>query len=223
MKKKLVILLSFLFVFSFALTAQAKSVQLTKNKKYRVGKTILTFKEGTKVELFPNNAVKSAKMAGNLNYYYNNRKIIFEGSPRSIYFHKNGRIRMGVIGRRTTVPTKEGLMTAKPNTGVSFHDNGHVNMLISYGVPKIKGVLFKSSKQIYFHKKNGKLHYSTLLRDTKYSGLIFKKNTYLYFHNNGKLAKGTLAKGKTVKKGLFKKKKLKAGKTYSFNRKGRVK
>jgi hypothetical protein len=95
-------------------------------------------------------------------------------------------------------------------------------MLISYGVPKIKGIRFKKSKQIYFHKKNGKLHYGTLLRDTKYKGFTFKKDTYLYFHNNGKLAKGTLAKGKTFKI-LFAKKKLKAGKTYSFNRKGKVK
>jgi len=132
---------------------------------------------------------------------------------------------MGAIMKNTVVPTKEGTVFARKNTGVKFHDSGHVNLVIPVKYTKIKGVYFEGNKQLYFHKKNGKFHYGTLAGDSKVRGITFKKGTKLYFHDNGKLAKGTVAKNKTVKKGLLKikKKKLKAGKTYSFNRKGKVK
>ncbi len=222
--KKISIVLLNLFVCSvISQTLFAADITLKKDTRYKVKNGSLVFKKGTKITFYKMNVVKSGEMRSDLIYTYNGKKIVFQGSPQLIYFHENGTIYMGSVNKVTEVPVKGGRIFAKPDTGISFHDNGHVRLVIPNGYTSLNKILFSGGKQIYFHKKNGEVAEGTLAKDTTIKGLTFKKGTIIYFHTNGKVKKGTLAKGKTVKTNLLKKKKLIAGKTYEFDSKGKVK
>ncbi len=216
-------------VMSFSLSGICLFAQpgetLKQDTRFKIQGGYITFKSGTTVTYHKNHSIESGYMSNGLVYNYQKRKILFLANPQKIYFHPNGAIRMGSIGVRTYVPTKVGLLPARANTGISFHDNGQVDLIISDGDLKINGAIFKANTQIYFHKKNGAFHYGTLESDQRIKGITFKGGTYLYFHDNGKIAEGTVAVDTTVKKGLLKlaKKTLKAGKTYKFDRNGNVK
>lgn len=208
--------------------AFARTNRLFRDRRVRMRGNTYTFQGGTRLSYYSNGRVRFGKLARDMRYtlrFPGGRSVRFliEGAPKRIFFHKNGRPK--TIYLRRPVFYRFNRLRIRINRRVTFYDTGYLKSAYTRRGFYYKGARFKSG-YVYFHK-NGNLRRAYLKRDSKIQGYWFKRFSSVEFHDNGRIARGRLARSVRKRKkgflGRFKKKKsYRAGQYVRFDRRGRI-